>query len=68
MNYLFDNNKFNTIEDGYNHLKDAIYTANLMGSELYKSELKSDCKEIAGHLTQIGGDENKINQILKTLK
>ena len=68
MNYLFANNKFDNVQDGYTHLKDAIYTANLMESELYKTELKSDCKEIVKHLQQIGGDENKIYQILKTLK
>lgn len=68
MNYLFANNKFNNVQDGYKHLKDAIYTVNLMESKLYKTELKSDCEEIAIRLRQMGGDENKINEILKTIK
>ncbi len=67
MFYLFDNNKFTDAYNGMLHLMDAIKTANMMETNLYKDALTSDCKEIADHVIKLGGNEETVNNLLKSI-
>lgn len=64
MNML--NDKFDTIEEGIQKLKEGVALRNRMGGALYWNILNDDCMEIARKLRMMGADRGEIGNILNS--
>ncbi len=64
MNYMQKNLQFETVEDGYNQLIDAVKARDMMGGAMYWNILNEDACEIARAVLAKGGDRKHISSIL----
>lgn len=64
MNYLHENLKFETFEEGLEQLKKAVAIRNKMGGAMFWNIMNDDCCEIANSIRQKFGRREEIGEIL----
>lgn len=64
MNMLSD--KFETVEEGIQKLKEGVALRNQMGGALYWNILNDDCEKIARKLWMMGADYGEICNIMNS--
>lgn len=64
MNYLHDNAKFETPDEGIEQLTKAVAIRDQMGGSMFFNMLNDDCCEIASKAARLGADRNKLKDIL----
>lgn len=64
MNYLERFNKFETVEEGYKQLKEAVTLRDQMAGAMFWNLMNEDCCEIARNIAIKGGDIKLISSIL----
>jgi hypothetical protein len=62
MNYLSD--KFESIEQGIEKLKEAVSIRDQMGGAMYYNILNDDCCEMAITLASMGANREELSKIL----
>jgi len=62
MNYLSD--KFESIEQGIEKLKEAVSIRDQMGGAMYYNILNGDCCEMASKLASMGAVREELSKIL----
>lgn len=55
--------EFTTIEEGFEKLKSAVSTRNMMGGAMYYNICEEDCLKIADKLSSVGADKLAIAEI-----